>query len=136
MRRRAMIAVATVGLALGGCAASPKFDCEAGERAAVVDTVYFGSTRPQGVVTSAEWAAFLRSVVTPRFPRGLTWWDAAGQWRAVDGSMLHEAAHVLQVVHPPSAEDDAAMRAIVGDYKARFQQEAVLRVRAPGCLSF
>lgn len=128
--------MAAVGLVLAGCAANSTADCAPGERPAIVDTLYFGTTRPQGAVTATEWAAFLRDAVTPRFPQGLTWWDAAGQWRAAGGGILHEAAHVLQVVHAPSAAADAAMRAIVGDYKARFQQEAVLRVRVPGCMAF
>lgn len=134
MRARKICALALL-LALGACAEGPTLVCAADERAAQVDTLYFGTARPGGTVTSEEWADFLSGTVTPRFPQGLTAWQASGQWQTSSGAIEHEASRVLQVVHPASAADDAALRAITRDYEARFQQQAVLRVRAPGCMS-
>src|SRR5688500_17329335 len=44
-------------------------------------TLYFGLARPSGVVSDANWQSFLRDEITPRFPDGLTVWEADGQWR-------------------------------------------------------
>ena len=47
----------------------------------ISDTLYFGFDRPGGsLVTESEWSAFLSEIVTPRFPDGLTVWQASGQW--------------------------------------------------------
>jgi hypothetical protein len=97
--------------------------------------LYFGRARPDGIVSNEDWAGFLRDVVTPRFPAGLTTWPASGQWRSEDGSLTHEDSFVVTLVHPPGGTADADVRAIVAEYKQRFQQEAVLRVRNPGCTS-
>jgi hypothetical protein len=46
----------------------------------------FGTSRPQGLpVTDEEWASFLDSEVTPRFPHGLTVLRGPCQWRGSDG---------------------------------------------------
>ena len=100
------------------------------------ELLYFGTTRPGGVVTASEWAQFLADSVTPRFPQGLTSWDAAGQWRGTDGAITREATHVLNLVHPDDAAADVAIAAVVADYKGRFRQESVLRARTPACASF
>jgi hypothetical protein len=97
--------------------------------------LYFGRTTPTGVVSDEDWSAFLRDVVTPRFPAGLTSWQAMGQWRSADGSLTREDSFVVNLVHPPAGTADADIAAIVSAYKERFQQEAVLRVRGNGCAS-
>jgi len=47
-----------------------------------------------------------------------------------------EPSFVLEVVHPAGKEADAAVTAIIAEYKRRFRQEAVLRVVAPARASF
>jgi hypothetical protein len=91
---------------------------------AVCDTLYFGTQRPGGVVSDVEWRQFLRDEVTPRYP-GFTHWEAHGEWKGA-----REETHVLQIIHPRSAEDEGNIRHIVDAYKKRFAQEAVLQVRA------
>ena len=111
--------------------------CEDGEQALVHDTLYFGTGKPRGgMVTPAEWSEFLKSTVTPRFPQGLTVSPASGQWRGADGAIVQEASQVLQLVHPDDAASEKAVQALVAAYKAQFQQEAVLRVKARTCVSF
>lgn len=101
------------------------------------DALYFGTGKPGGgVVSAAEWSDFMREVVTPRFPAGLTAWPAAGQWRDSRGSIEHEASYVVSLVHPDDAASEAAVRAIVAGYKTRFAQEAVLRVTTAACASY
>ena len=100
------------------------------------DTLYLGTAKPDGTVSGGEWDRFLREVVTPRFADGFTQWHAAGQWRSADGSIVREDSHVLVVVHPPDPQAEANVRAIAAEYKSRFHQEAVLRVRSEACVSF
>ena len=110
--------------------------CHDGEQAAVIDSLYFGTAKADGEVTAGEWQRFLAEEITPRFPEGLTSWAAAGQWRDGSGRLWKEGSYVLSLVHPPSERSETAIREIVAIYKSRFQQEAVLRVRSPACMSF
>ena len=128
---RASLAAA---LLLAGCASIAE-PCPGGAESAVSDVLYFGTARPGGIVSAAEWSDFLRDEITPRFPAGFTAWNAAGQWKSADGSIDREASHVVSIVHPADARSDAAVRAIIAAYKARYAQEAVLRTTTPACVS-
>jgi hypothetical protein len=136
MRSDVAITVAAWTLLSGGCSSVPAISCAQGERSSVIETLYFGRATPTGVVSDEDWSAFLREVVTPRFPAGLTSWQAVGQWRSADGSLTREDSFVVDLVHPPGGTSDADITAIVSAYKERFQQEAVLRVRGTACVSF
>jgi hypothetical protein len=102
----------------------------------VTDSLYFGTAMPGGRVTIDDWQLFLAEVITPRFPEGLTAWAAAGQWRNPAGELQKEDSYVLHVVHPDERKYDVAVDEVTSIYKQRFRQEAVLRVRTPGCISF
>ena len=91
---------------------------------------------PIGQVTQAEWQQFLADVITPRFPDGLTAWAAAGQWRNPSGVLQKEDSYVLHVVHPDDQKFEKAVHEVIDQYKSRFDQEAVLRVRTATCISF
>lgn len=131
------VSAALVSLLLvPACAALEKPACEAGTRASIQDTLYFGTGKTNGVVTAEEWSRFLETTVTPRFPQGLTISEASGQWRDANGSLVHEATHVLQLVHPGDAASENSITEIVSAYKKQFQQEAVLRVKDSVCVSF
>ena len=148
MIRAQIVSPLFVALLAAGCATStsptlasasaspPAMRCAAGEQAFVGDLLYFGTTTPGGIVSADDWADFLRTSVTPRFPQGLSVWPAAGQWLGKDGKIARESSFVLNVVH---ADDDAAehaIQAIRQDYETRFAQEAVLRVKSAACVSF
>ena len=107
-----------------------------GEQPAIEDTLYFGTQKPNGIITNEEWRRFLEDAVTPRFPRGLTVSDASGQWLSANGSPVREATHVLQLVHPEDAADNALVARVIFEYKTRFAQESVLRVKVPACVTF
>jgi hypothetical protein len=125
-----------LALLLAGCAANPQQSCAPGEQAAVLDQLYLGTGRPHGPdVSAAEWAAFVSAEIAPRFPQGFSLQEAQGQWRNADGSVAHELSHLLMVVHPDDAASAQAMRDIAEHYKQRFNQEAVLRLRAAACMS-
>jgi hypothetical protein len=98
----------------------------------VVDRLYFGrSIRDGGTVSDSAWGAFLREVVTPRFPDGLTVYRAEGQWREGDGRIVREESFVLEIVHAAGPSAEADFREIAAEYKHRFRQEAVMRVTSP-----
>jgi hypothetical protein len=123
-------------LILAGCAAVDQPTCAPGEQATVSEFLYFGMAKPAGgVVTDTEWADFLRTAVTPRFPTGLTAWPASGQWRGADGQVVREDSHVLNLLHPADATAESAIEAIIAEYQKRFAQEAVLRVKSRACMS-
>ena len=111
--------------------------CEPGDTALVRDVIYFGRNRPDGgLVAAAEWQGFLDAVVTPRFPAGLTVVSAAGQWRGESGVVVRERAEVLTVLHGGDEASRRAVAEITGEYRRRFDQEAVLRERVPTCARF
>lgn len=113
----------------------PSPACPSGQDAAVQELLYFGTDKPSGRVTPEDWAQFLSETVTPRFPAGLTAWQASGQWRSASGAVVQESSYVLSLVHPHSAAAEKAVLELIASYKARFQQEAVLRVKANACIS-
>jgi hypothetical protein len=131
--KRLMLAMAVSALA--GCASQTANRCAADEQPAINEYLYFGTGTPDGVVTEEQWTAFLRDVATPRFPQGLTTWPASGQWRSQDGSLVREDSHLLNLVHPDDAATEKAVQELIGEYKARFRQEAVLRVKNNTCTS-
>lgn len=123
-------------LALSGCVGLTMPRCDAGEKHAVNDTLYFGTVTPSGTVSEEEWLDFLKSAVTPRFPAGFTSWRASGQWKAPDGTIVREPSHVLSVLHADDERGNAGALAVMAEYKSRFRQQAVLRVRSHACISF
>ena len=131
-----LAAVALLSGAVGGCAASGPVTCRTDERELVNETLYFGTAKPDGVVDDAEWTRFLDDWVTPRFPDGLTVLHASGQWRGADGRIVEEPSRVLYLVHAGDEANEHKVEEITGEYKRRFQQEAVLRTRGAVCVSY
>jgi hypothetical protein len=132
----AMSSVALSSLSLTACGTLRTGHCAPNEQIVVNETLYFGTAMPDGVVSPEQWTEFVNNVVTPRFPQGLTMWQASGQWRSAQGEQIWESSHVLTVDHPDDARSDAAVREIMHSYKTQYHQEAVLRVRALSCASF
>ncbi len=137
--RRLVAAAVLAGLAfayaptLGANAAS----CPSGTELFAEYRLFFG--RSQGdveVVSEEAWRSFLAEEVTPRFPEGLTVFDAAGQWRDGLGTIIRERTKLLLVLAPPG--DDAMQRTdeIANAYKRAFGQSSVLRVVTEACVSF
>ena len=127
-RRPRTLAVAATVIVLGSCAARQAVP-PAEPATTVADRLFLGREIPGGgTVSDAEWAAFVEAVVTPRFPEGFTVWRADGQWLDAQGLTIHEPVMVIEVIHPPGTEADAAIAEIANEYRRRFRQEAVLRV--------
>jgi hypothetical protein len=128
LSRFAALALAAL---LAGCA-----HCATGQQAAVSDLLYFGASKPGGVVSPQEWSGFLREVVTPAFPDGFTAWPAYGQWKSGKGGIEREDSYVVNIVHPEGDAAEAGIHALIAEYKTRFHQESVLRVSSQSCTSF
>lgn len=121
---------------LSGCATPAPLICPNGQTMMTSESLYFGTATPGGTVTAADWQGFLNDTITPRFPEGLSVWPASGQWKSTEGHIIREGSYVINIVHPGSLAASAALDEIVSEYKTAFQQEAVLRVRGPVCVSF
>ncbi len=98
---------------------------------AILDRLSFGRTIPsiEGEVTEDEWTAFLNEVVTPRFPGGFVTWATNGQWRNPAGAISHERGWIIEFNHADTQSADRLVSEVAAEYKRRFKQEAVFRLR-------
>jgi hypothetical protein len=95
--------------------------------------LFFGTDKPDGVVTDAEFRGFLDSQITPRFPDGLTVLKGDGQFRDSTGEIVKEASFILILLYPVESARDSNRRIekIRSCYLLQFQQESVLRADDP-----
>jgi hypothetical protein len=137
--RALTVAVCALSLAAGSPAAAQGFsvvmDCGPTSTAQIRTMLFFGLSKPKGSVSELEWQLFLRDEVTPRFPDGLTAWDARGQWRAPAGSLEHEQSKVLLLVHPDTATARQSIQQVIAAYRKAFEQQAVLWETARVCVA-
>jgi len=110
-------------------------DCGGSSAAQIRTTLYFGMSRPKGSVSELEWQIFLRDEVTRRFPDGLTAWPAEGQWLSPTGSIDHEQAKVLLLVHADTASARQSVQAVIQAYRKAFDQESVLWESSRVCVA-
>ena len=107
--------------------------------------LYFGvgedtgpADRPQTQkISEAQWRAFLDKEVTPRFPDGLTVFDAYGQWLfrgAKEPNRL--ATKVLVILHEDTPARRANIEAIRLAWKRATGHQSVLWSRQPVEVSF
>jgi hypothetical protein len=133
----AAAAGALAATAFRPAAASSAAHCAVGDTALVRDILYFGRNTPGGAeLSDSAWQRYVDEVLTPRFPAGLTIWDAAGQWRGANGKVERERSKVLTLLHSGDERSDSLVAEAVGEYKRRFTQEAVLRERVTTCSRF
>src|SRR5437868_14079907 len=86
-----------LALTSAACVSLPRRD---GLRDAHLERLYFGrNIGDSAVVSDSAWAAFVRETITTAFPEGATVWDAAGQWRAPDGTVVRERSFVVELLH-------------------------------------
>jgi hypothetical protein len=99
-------------LALAGCgdaetSTGGSGGCPDGLEPATEYRLFFGLTDSDGeVIAEEEWQDFLRNVITPRFPGGLTILDAYGQWQSPAGDLHRESTKVLLVGVSDNDEGD------------------------------
>lgn len=107
--------------------------------------LYFGVGEESGVsareqtdaISEAQWKAFLDTEVTPRFPDGLTVFDAYGQWLfrgAPEPNRLR--TKVLVVLHEDTPQRRNDIEAIRLAWKQATQHQSVLWARQAVEVSF
>ena len=114
-------------------AAQPTLQCSGAQKSWMVAELLFGRSD----VSDPSWERFLAAEVTPRFPDGLTVYDAKGQWRNPKTQKIsRERTKVVMIAMPPGADNDARLQAVIDAYKARFKQQSVGLIQRPSCVSF
>jgi len=95
--------------------------------------LYFGTAKPDGVVTPEDFKDFLDREITPRFPDGLTVLSGYGQFQLSDGTIIVEDSYVLILLYPVerTKQSSARIETIRRLYRLEFQQQSVLRVDDP-----
>jgi hypothetical protein len=114
------LAIATTAFPHAGSGCAPRMQ----------ERLFFGLSSPSGTIDDAEWEAFVETVVTPRFPGGLTVLEASGQWQGRDKRVSRESSRVVEIIHDDSQHASRRIAEIAAEYKARYQQESVLIARA------
>lgn len=115
----------------------PRARCPDGAEAYARVELFFGLSRPGGVITEQEFKDFVDGRVTPRFPDGLTLLSGTGQFRDASGAILAEGSKLLVLLVPRlDAGTEQSVEAIRSDYRHQFQQQSVLRADAASCVSF
>jgi hypothetical protein len=138
---------ATAAAAIAGPTASLQGDAARPAQAPgwVRSELYFGvgsedgsSARVQTDAISEErWRAFLDAEVTPRFPDGLTVFDAYGQWLFRGAAQPNRLrTKVLVILHEDSPRRRADIEAIRLAWKQATGHQSVLWSRQPAEVSF
>ena len=129
--------VFVIAVVMGACAENAEPVCAEGTEHFMKYELFMGLDTQSGeVVAGPAWTAFLEDSVTPRFPDGLTVFDARGQWRNSEGLVLKERSKVLVILVPPGENGMRLTGEIADEYKRRFNQESVLRVVSDVCATF
>lgn len=136
MRGVAALFVACMMLSTGGAwaAGCPLAD----QRPMLIIQMYFGQDiEGQGPISSARWDAFVREDLTPRFPDGLTIYDARGQWMDPRTRTIgRERTKVVQIAVPPAPSLETKIAEVAAAYRSRFRQQSVGVVTSMGCGAF
>jgi len=108
--------------------------CAAPLKPALELNLYFGrDIEGGGEVSERQWAEFVASEVTPRFPDGLSVLNVAGQSRNSANQTLRERTKLLVVVIFDAPAHQAKVQAIVDAYSRRFGQHGVFRTEHMVC---
>jgi hypothetical protein len=134
----AAVAAAWLAAVAAGPARAELIECRGAQKAQQVAELIFGrSSGGQVVVGESEWSLFVDNEITPRFPDGLTVFDAAGQWRdRASNRITREPSKIVLIVLPGNADDVARLNDLVEAYKRRFGQKSVGVILRPACVSF
>ena len=127
-----------LALAFADSADAQLVDCRGGQRPSQVAELLFGrKIGSRLAVSEGEWNRFVDREITPRFPNGLTVFNASGQWRdQASRKIVREPSKIVQIVLPGEAEDIARLNEIAAAYKTRFNQQSVGVIVRPACVSF
>lgn len=122
MSHSALLTILATILLISGCATQPRWDRY---------ELCFGLTQDAGQtrISDQQWRQFRDEEILPRFPDGVTLYDAQGYWR--NGTNTYsEPSMVLMVVAPVDIRTARKMADIAKAYKKQFHQESVLQIRS------
>jgi hypothetical protein len=127
-----------LALAWSGSAAAQSSECHAGQKPQQVAQLLFGRNIGDRLgVSAAQWGRFVDREISPRFPDGLTVFDAKGEWRdTARNTIVHEPSKVVEIVLPGKPDDVDELNRIAQAYKSRFRQQSVGIVIRAACVSF
>jgi hypothetical protein len=95
----------------------------------IQEDLFFGRNIPgDGEVSDEQFQGFVNNVITPRFPEGLTIFDASGQFLDSTGTIVRERSKDVTLFVEDTPQSEAAINDIAEAYVQQFNQEAVLRV--------
>jgi hypothetical protein len=95
--------------------------------------LFFGRDIPgSGEVSDTDFQRFLNNIITPRFPDGLTVFDANGQYLNNSGTLVKEKSKNVFLLFEDTLENEASVDKIVNKYTQQFNQESVLQVANEG----
>jgi hypothetical protein len=136
--RLVMVVLAMLLLSTAARAEAEIIPCDGTLQAQQVAQLLFGrNVEDRARVSEADFNGFVAREVSPRFPEGFTVIDATGQWRdARRGTIVHEAAKIIEIVLPAGEDNRPKIEAIVEAYKVQFQQQSVGLIVAPACVRF
>jgi len=91
-------------------------------------SLFFGRNIPGGgEVSDAEFAAFLDKTITPRFPDGLTVFEAKGQGQFHNSrDIMGERSKVVTLLIEDTVKNEIALNEIIKNYIQQFKQQSVL----------
>jgi hypothetical protein len=134
--RSAAIVLLLAGFA--GAANAQLLDCRGGQKPTQVAEMMFGRKIGDRIgVSEIEWSRFVDREITPRFPAGLTVFNASGQWQDTSTKkVVHEPSKIVQIVLPGEVDDIPRLNEIAEAYKSRYKQQSVGMIVRPACVSF
>jgi len=132
------VAAVVLSIVLSGTASAQSMECRGGQKAQQVAELSFGRRIVGHIgVSETQWLQFVDNEITPRFPDGLTVFDAAGQWRdPATKKIVRESSKIVLIILPGNADDQPRLNEIIETYKRRFKQQSVGMILRPACVSF
>jgi len=126
-------ACATSLAALSGAASAQVLSCTPPQKPMLDVEFLLG----RGKASDTRWRQFLAREVTPRFPDGLTVYEATGQWRDPQRQVVvRERSRVLRIIIAADEPANDKIAAVAEAYKNQFAQKSVGIVTRPACVSF
>src|SRR5262245_66612249 len=125
MRKFQATAIAILLSGLAGTAHAQLVDCRGGQRPSQVAELMFGRKIGDRIaVSEGEWSRFVDREITPRFPDGLTVFNAAGQWRDKSSNkIIREPSKIVQIVLPGGDGEVHRLNQIAQRYKCRLNAQ-------------
>lgn len=137
LRGMAVVMAIAMAAALACVPLPAELPCPEGSERYDEYRLFFGrSAAGEEVVSEEDWRAFLADTVTPRFPDGLSVFDAAGQWRDAQGVVVRERSKMVLILAEQDSDALTRLDEIAEEYRKRFSQESVLRVVDSACVAF